>query len=379
MNQKQERIENIRKVVALETPDYVPIEHVVTPELAIEYAGYPMFEGLWDTSLAIDAMGKAIPAYDSDFIRSTFYRSPRYYSALEAKSFMQSKDGYVQHPEVHAMEDTEYAALIADPAAFLAGTCLPRLYQVFDRPEPYHGMALARGMMTFNRTFGPFNAAVGQILTDNGLPLITSASAEAPFDFLADLLRSFTGISKDIRRHKSEVKEACEALLPLMIQKACVAPPAAHQMVFMPLHMPPYLSEKVFGELWWPTFKQMVETLVEKGHYLYIFFEGDWTRYYDYLEELPAGRILGRFEYADPRVIKERLGKIMSVTGFFPVTTIAQGTKEACIDKTKELMDILAPGGGYAFGFDKITTSVRDINMENITAVNAYVREHGKY
>ena len=50
MNQKQERIENIRKVVALETPDYVPIEHVVTPELAIEYAGYPMFEGLWDTS-----------------------------------------------------------------------------------------------------------------------------------------------------------------------------------------------------------------------------------------------------------------------------------------------------------------------------------------
>ena len=42
-------------------------------------------------------------------------------------------------------------------------------------------------------------------------------------------------------------------------------------------------------------------------------------------------------------------------------------------------MDILAPGGGYAFGFDKITTSVRDINLENITAVNAYVREYGKY
>ncbi|MBU5305166.1 uroporphyrinogen decarboxylase family protein [Eubacterium callanderi] len=378
MNQKQKRIENIRKVVALETPDYVPIEHVVTPELAIEYAGYPMFEGLWDTSLIIDAMGKAIPAYDGDFIRSTFYRSPRYYSALEAKSFVQSKEGYVQHPEVHAMEDTEYAELIADPAAFLAGTCLPRLYQVFDKPEPYRGMALARGMMTFNRTFGPFNAAVGQILADNGLPLITSASAEAPFDFLADLLRSFTGISKDVRRHKSEVKEACEALLPLMIQKACVAPPAVDQMVFMPLHMPPYLSEKVFGELWWPTFKKMVEALVERGHYLYIFFEGDWTRYYDYLEELPVGRILGRFEYADPRIIKERLGKIMSVTGFFPVTTIAQGTKEACIDKTKGLMDILAPGGGYAFGFDKITTSVRDINLENITAVNAYVREYGK-
>ena len=130
---------------------------------------------------------------------------------------------------------------------------------------------------------------MGQILADNGLPLITSASAEAPFDFLADLLRSFTGISKDVRRHKSEVKEACEALLPLMIQKACVAPPAVDQMVFMPLHMPPYLSEKVFGELWWPTFKKMVEALVERGHYLYIFFEGDWTRYYDYLEELLKG------------------------------------------------------------------------------------------
>lgn len=379
MNKKKERVENIRKVVALERPSYIPIEHVATPELAIEYAGYDMFKGLWDTSLTIDAMKKAIPAYDGDFIRSTFYRSPRYYSALEAKSFVQSAEGYVQHPEVHAMEENEYAELIADPAAFLVGKCLPRLYGVFDKPEPSRSMGLARGMMSFNRTFGPYNGAVGKILADNNLPLITAASAEAPFDFLADLLRSFTGISKDVRRHKGEIKEACQALLPLMIQKACVAPPSVDAMVFMPLHMPPYLSEKIFAELWWPTFKEMVEALVARGHYLYIFFEGDWTRYYDYLQELPPKRILGRFEYADPKIIKERLGNIMSVTGFFPVTTIAQGTKEACIDKTKALMDILAPGGGYAFGFDKITTSVRDIKMENITAVNAYIREHGKY
>ncbi|MEG0378679.1 MAG: uroporphyrinogen decarboxylase family protein, partial [Eubacterium sp.] len=195
----------------------------------------------------------------------------------------------------------------------------------------------------------------------------------------ADLLRSFTGISKDVRRHKEEVKGACEALLPLMVQKAMTAPPRMDQMVFMPLHMPPYLSERVFAELWWPTFKQMVEELVQEDYYLYIFFEGDWTRYYDYLQELPKGRILGRFEYADPVVIKEKLGKIMSVTGFFPITLLAQGSKEACIDKTKELMDILAPGGGYVFGFDKIATSVRDVKMENITAVNEYVRLNGKY
>ncbi|MEG2286116.1 MAG: uroporphyrinogen decarboxylase family protein [Eubacterium sp.] len=379
MEKKEARIENIGKVVSLKKPDYVPIEHVITPELAIEFAGFPMYDGLWDTKLMIKAIGKTIPAYDGDFVRNTFYRSPRYYTALEAKSFVQSKSGFVQHPEVHSMEDTEYDDLIRDPATFLAGTCISRLYGVFDKEEPYRSIGLAKGMMTFNRTFGTYNTEVEKILDQNNIPVIIAATAETPFDFLADLLRSFSGISKDVRRHKEKVKEACEALLPLMIQKATVVPPSISKMIHIPLHMPPYLSEKIFSTLWWPTFKKMVDVLVEKGYYLYIFFEGDWTRYYDYLQELPPKHILGRFEYADPKIIKERLGSRMSLTGFYPIMTLAHGSKEMCLDKTKELMDILAPGGGYIFGFDKITTSVKDINIENITAVNNYVRMNGKY
>lgn len=379
MDKKQSRIDNIRKVMHMEQPDYIPIEHIITPEMAIEYAGYHIFDGLWETEKVIDAMRKAVPAFDGDFIRSTFYRSPRYYTSLEAKSFVQSKEGFVQHPEVHSMEDDEYDELIADVPAFLAGKCLPRLYKVFDKPEPYRSMALARGMMSLNRTFGPYNAAMDQLLEEEGLFVLTAASAEAPFDFLADLLRSFTGISKDVRRMPEKVIEACEALLPLMIQKAVVAPPTVDAMVFMPLHMPPYISDKVFDKMYWPTFAKMVDILTQKGYYLYIFFEGDWTRYYDHLATLPEKRILGRFEYADPKAIKDKIGDKMALTGFYPVTLLAHGTESECIDKTKELVDILAPGGGYMFGFDKITTTIKDIQVNHLNAVNRYVRENGTY
>ena len=46
---------------------------------------------------------------------------------------------------------------------------------------------------------------------------------EAPFDFLSDLLRSFTGISKDIRRYPDKVKQACDAAVPLM-EKTLIPP-----------------------------------------------------------------------------------------------------------------------------------------------------------
>lgn len=43
----------------------------------------------------------------------------------------------------------------------------------------------------------------------------------------------------------------------------------------------------------------MVQTFDEAGMDMWIYFEGDWTRFYDYLQELPSRRILALLEYAD--------------------------------------------------------------------------------
>lgn len=109
-----------------------------------------------------------------------------------------------------------------------------------------------------------------------------------------------------------------------------------------------------------------------------IFLEGDWTRFVDYLYELPQGTRLW-MEYGDPKVFKEKLGKKMVLGGFYPITLLGTGTKEQCIDKAKELLDILAPGGNYFFIFDKSALNPNDINPENYVAVLEYVIENGKY
>ena len=277
------------------------------------------------------------------------------------------------------MEENEYDEFLSDPVKFLAEKCVPRIYTALDKPEPYKSFALARGMFTFNRVYGPYNAGMAKILEKTQLTSVCATSTEAPFDFLADLLRSFTGISMDVRRRKEKVKAACEAILPIMLNKGLVAPPGIERMIFIPLHMPPFLNDSVFGELWWPTFTELVKQLVDAGRYLYIFFEGDWSRYYEHLTELPAKVIMGRFEYADPKAVKEKIGKTMCLQGFYPLTLLGSASKEVCVDKAKELMDVLAPGGGYSFNFDKIATSASDIKAENVHAVNKAVRDYGRY
>ena len=61
------------------------------------------------------------------------------------------------------------------------------------------------------------------------------------------------------------------------------------------------------------------------------------------------------------------------------MTLLKNGTKEQCVDKAKELMDILAPGGNYFFRFDKSVLDTNDMDPEKYTAVMDYVLAHGKY
>lgn len=109
-----------------------------------------------------------------------------------------------------------------------------------------------------------------------GAPAGSSGMTEAPFDFIADQLRSFSGVSMNIRRHRSELKEACEALLPVLFEWGHPLVPNAEGSVFIPLHMPTFMHEKDFLDLWLPTFKTMIEQYVALGVCCNIFCEDDW-------------------------------------------------------------------------------------------------------
>ena len=85
-----------------------------------------------------------------------------------------------------------------------------------------------------------------------------------------------------------------------------------------------------------------------------------------------------RFEYGDPQLTKKKISKHI-ITGFYPTVLLQTETKQKCIDKAKELLDILAPDGGYIFNVDKNIMSLKGSVAENYRAVLEYVSLHGNY
>jgi hypothetical protein len=146
----------------------------------------------------------------------------------------------------------------------------------------------------------------------------------------------------------------------------------------LPLHLPSMLKTTDFDRFYWPSFKTIMEFFAARDVYVIPFYEGDWSRYYDHLQELPPKKTMGWFEQGDPQELKEKLGDTLCIIGLFPATLLQYGTKEECIAKAKELIDGMT-GGSYIFGTDKELLTAKDGKAENIIAVNQFVMEYGIY
>ena len=305
------------------------------------------------------------------------------YQAIDSQSFKMGSNGYMQHPEVVGMEASEYPELIADPYACILEKVLPRQHKAFSLENPVkRSLSISALQAENNRQLGHTVPIMNRLIEKygyyKGAPAGSGGFTAAPYDFLADQLRSFSGISMDIRRRRSEILEACEALLPLMFQLGLPANPSPEGAVGMPLHMPTFMREKDFAEVWLPSYLKIVQQYAARGIRTSPFLEDDWMRYVDIIRELPAGTVM-MFEYGDPKLIKEKLGDKFIIKGLFPLDLLKRGTKQQVLDKAKELCDIMLPGGGYIFSFDKGPLMLSDINLENYRALTEFLRDYAVY
>ena len=382
---QEERKENIFNIYHSRIPRRVPVNVSVGFEAVAQFGGVDIVKAQWNPALVADAADKLCQVLYSDTCpASGSIRFPSYYTILQSQSYKMGANGFIQHPDVTGMLPEDYDYLIENPYECLLERVIPRHHKALNLNNPVQmAIQLTKAILNFNAE----SAAHGQIsaaLTEKygyfaaGM-MASGGMTSAPFDFLADMLRSFSGISKDVRRMPEKVEQACDALYPLLFKKGL--PPVITEgisTVGNPLHMPTFMRDKDFAKLWWPTMKQQADEYASLGVRMSLFCEDDWTRYLDYLYELPTNTIL-MFEYGDPKLIKEKLGKKHIITGLYPLTLLKTGTKQQCIDKAKELVDILAPGGKYMFALDKGPLTLNDINMENLCAVTEFVRDYAVY
>ncbi|NLM45765.1 MAG: uroporphyrinogen decarboxylase [Firmicutes bacterium] len=376
----EERTQLFRDLLKGKTPKRVPYSTAPAMEYVIQYAGYDLEKTLW----TLKDLDKIYDKFCAEFLSDTnpvgTYRLPTFYQILGSKAFVMGSGGFMQHPEVVGLLPEEYDEFIASPYDCILNTILPRLYTALDAEPSQKALVLAKAYRAYLDDFGVIAAVRNKMHEKYGYAMLAAGFTIAPFDFIADFPRSFSGISIDIRRRPEKVLEACEAVTPLLVKKGKLPPSVEYGYIMIPLHMAPYMREKDFEKFYWPTFKKLVEELSANGHNCYLFIEQDWMRYLDYLNDLPENTIM-RFEFGDPKLVKEKVGKKHIVSGLYPITLLQTGTKEQCVDKAKELMDILAPGGKYWFNYDKsvLTIDKEGRIADNLKAVTEYVYENGKY
>ncbi|HCX65888.1 MAG TPA: hypothetical protein DHN33_11850 [Eubacteriaceae bacterium] len=369
-------------------PKRLFVSILLTSHIVAEYGGLNVLDYQYDYSQLREPAKKVCRDIYSDTspampVNLILTRPPAIYQLRDSQSFKMGADGFVQHPEVVGMEENEYGELIEDPYAFLLEKVLPRQYHEMDLNNPVRMLnRMQLGKMALEKDLTDSLGWYQEVMDEHGYyqgsPAGSSGLCVAPYDFIADQLRSFSGVSKDIRRHRSELKEACEAVLPMMYKMGVPAKAHPEGAVFTPLHMPTFMREKDFEEVWFPSYKTLLEQYAANDIRVRAFCEDNWMRYLDHLQELPAGTIL-QFEYGDPKAIKEKLGKKFIIQGLYPVSLLKSGSKQQVLDKVKELLDVMMPGGGYVFGFDKNPLTLGEINMENLKALAEFVRDYGVY
>lgn len=376
----QERTQLFTDLIDGKIPKRVPVNAVFSHEFAIQYAGGDLTEAQWNVNDLEPMFNKTCQDFYSDLLPVSAFRLPSFYKILGSKNFVMGSNGFLQHPDVEGLSIEDYDAFIASPFDCIVETVLPKLYAKLDTNSAARSLVMAKAFKAFNDDMGNAGRIYGNLIQNFGYGFINffSGFCEAPFDFVSDQLRGFKNISIDVRRVPDKVEAAVEAITPWMIKMGTPPDPSPYNGTFIPLHMAPYLRGKDFDRFYWPTFKKTVEGLKANGMRSYLFVEHDWMRYVDYLAELPEGTVM-MFEYGDPKLVKEKLGNKHIITGFYPVSLLKTGTKEQCIDKAKELIDVLAPGGGYYFSFDKVIITLDSANVENTKAVLDYVAANANY
>lgn len=361
-------------------PARVPSEVQLTWDAAINYTGLDMKEAQYNDELYVEFYDKCCHDFPSDkapVMRTR--RVPLYYQILGSKAFVMSDKGNVQHPEVHFMEPSEYDEFIADPYAFMRDVLAPRMCTNLDKPPMEAAATLAKAILCNNESMAKM-AAVGAHMNEKyGFSKYGyGGGTEAPLDLLADIIRSFTGISGDMRRYPDKVEAASNALIPICQRVACGPISSKYYRTFIPLHMAPFMNRKQFERFWWPQFVEVMKHIENCGAKAYLFCEQNWMDKIDYLKDLPDNTSLW-FEFGDPKLVKDTLGDKHIITGFYPAALMQSASKQECIDELHKYMDILMPSGKYFFNFDKILYSMNDTIAENLKAIIAEVVEYGKY
>ena len=389
----QERLARYTCAMRNGQPDMVPIRPFVA-EFTGTYAGYTSQQLAHDYNLAFDAACKCAADFDWDAVVGNMVYvwtgltqgvGIKYYGVPGLDIPPETGFQYREPPagQEFMMAD-EYDRLIEDPTRFLYEVWLPRAskaVQPTGAPVTYeHDLALVRGGMAMMQYFSSFPAQGERLRRESGTAGAIAGILKAPLDIIADKLRGYLGLVDDLLTQPDKVLAACEALAPHLYHAArSGADPTGNAPVSFWMHRScvPFITPKHFQEIFWPTFRPIIESLWTEGIQTLFYAEGNWDYHLETFAELPEQSIIYHVDQGDLAKAHRVLGDRFCLSGGLSNVTLAYGTPEKVTDEVKRILDIAAADGGYIMDASAIMQN--ESKVENVRAMTEATRKYGVY
>jgi len=383
-----------RYVTALNNgkPDMVPIRPFVA-EFASQYAGYTAQQATHDYRYAVKAYLKCAQDFDWDAIPANLIYcwtglvqalGLTYYGIPGIDLPPQVGFQYKEPPEEQAfMPPEDYDLLIADPTGYLFNIWLPRVSNEVQRPgQPIserHNLALLKGGMALTEYFNVLGNLAQSLRTECGTVSAICGILKAPLDILADKLRGYYGLANDLCCQPQKVLEACEAMMPHLLQIALDSADPQKQVpigFWMHRSCVPLISPDHFQNIFWPTLKPIIEEIWKQGHQVLFYAEGNWDRHLETFRELPTGSIVYHVDRGDIFLAHQVLGDKFCLSGGIPNDLFHRDPEEVKV-YCKKVIDGVAQVGGYIMDAGAIIQN--DARVDCIQALTEFTREYGQY
>lgn len=407
------RRKRVEDAMALREPDMVPCapEFMTFPFL---WAGYTMAEVNYDMEKAKDAVRKYLNHFKPDMGGCDFGslfcgQMPmldklgiKWIQWAGQKGSVVGERSIFQYIEKEYLEEEEYDEMLSDLTGWVTTKYFPRTVKAMEPLANLH-FASMRGygflpgtlqfcdpgvvnaLKTLAEVGQEYAAYCGEVARFNqeveemGFVQKYAGTTTTAFDSLSDCLRGTIGTMTDLMTQPENVKRAIEMFYPGTLYGALAqAEHSNGRLVMIPLHkgMDTFLSDQQYREFYWDTLLRLINGLIDHGLTPWVYTEGPYNSRIECLMDVPKGKCLIHFEQADMRRAKKLLGNVACLSGGISSSMLMFGTREQVVDKVKENIDILAPGGGYIFD---LGDSMGDCRPELVEAMFETVRTYGKY
>ncbi len=355
----EEKINRLKAAVNIEEYDRPPV--VATADLwpVIHVGKYTVQETFYDADKLAESYNEVFKEFPEwDAFGTVFYNIGPALDALGSKRWIMpgqgiSENAAFQNRDLELMKADEYHKLIENPVQFQVEEILPKLHSRLSS-EPEKTKALLKAAYYFAGLDAKTGVYKKSWADNYGIPPLFQGTINMPLDWVADRLRGFMNCLIDVKKNSKDLLKACDALVPFFVEIALNMAKGGgdYPFIFNPQHVGPFLSPKDFDKYYWPSFKKVVDGIVGAGHKLFIFFEGNMEQHLECLQNLPAGKIVARFEKVDFEKAKKYLGGKICIAGGMPSNLLIKGTTSEVKEHTLKMLDLFADTGGFIMTAD---------------------------